>query len=79
MKRSGTVTWFNEIKGFGFLRDDDAGDDVYVDYAAVEREGFRTLHPGERVEFRRVEEGGGVKAAQVRIPAPASAAASSDA
>lgn len=71
MKHVGVVTWFNEIKGFGFIRDESADDDVYVDYAAIEREGFRTLHPGERVEFQRVEAGGNVKAALVRVIAPA--------
>ncbi len=72
MKRSGIVTWFNEIKGFGFIRDNGTEEDVFVDYSAVEREGFRTLHPGETVEFRLREEGGGTKAAEVRVLAPAS-------
>lgn len=74
MKRRGIVTWFNEVKGFGFIRDDETGDDVYVDYSAVEREGFRTLQPDETVEFSLREEGGGDKAANVRVIEPAPSA-----
>jgi len=71
MKRRGIVTWFNDIKGFGFIRDNETEEDVYVDYSAVEREGFRTLQPGETVEFRLLQEGGGTKAGDVRVLAPA--------
>ncbi|EPR37345.1 cold-shock DNA-binding domain protein [Desulfovibrio sp. X2] len=67
MKHHGVVSWFNEIKGFGFIRDDESGEDVFVDYSAVEREGFRTLYAGETVEYEKTEDSGGVKAAKVRL------------
>jgi len=46
----GTVKWFNEKKGYGFLSRDD-GDDVFVHYSAIEKKGFKTLREGQSVEF----------------------------
>jgi CspA family cold shock protein len=55
-KETGTVKWFNEQKGFGFIARDSGGD-VFVHYSAiVGQRGFRTLHEGDRVEFL-VEQG----------------------
>ncbi len=51
----GTVKWFNESKGFGFLTSED-GSDVFVHYSAIQDSGFRTLHEGERVAFE-IEQG----------------------
>jgi CspA family cold shock protein len=51
----GTVKWFNESKGYGFIQRDGA-DDVFVHYTAIRMPGFKTLKEGERVEFT-VEEG----------------------
>ncbi len=51
----GTVKWFNESKGYGFIEREGA-DDVFVHYTAIEMAGFKTLREGERVEFT-VEEG----------------------
>jgi CspA family cold shock protein len=50
----GTVKWFNEKKGFGFIEQED-GDDVFVHQSAINMSGFRTLREGERVSFE-VEE-----------------------
>lgn len=51
----GTVKWFNDQKGYGFITSEDAGasdvSEIYVHFSAIEAQGFRTLHPGERVEF----------------------------
>ncbi|MFE3259016.1 cold-shock protein [Nocardia sp. NPDC059091] len=47
----GTVKWFDSEKGFGFLSPDSGGPDVFVEYTAVEGEGFRSLVEGQRVEF----------------------------
>ncbi len=46
----GTVKWFNEKKGYGFLSRED-GDDVFVHYSAIEKSGFKTLREGQTVEF----------------------------
>lgn len=54
-RETGTVKWFNDQKGYGFLARDSGGD-VFVHYSAIVGQGFRTLNEGERVEFR-VESG----------------------
>ena len=50
----GTVKWFNESKGFGFIQQDD-GNDVFVHYSAIQGNGFKTLAEGDRVSFEVVE------------------------
>jgi CspA family cold shock protein len=47
---TGTVKFFNEQKGFGFISREE-GDDVFVHFSAIQGEGFKTLHEGQRVEF----------------------------
>jgi len=46
----GTVKWFNETKGYGFIARDN-GDDVFVHFSAIRAEGYKTLEEGQRVEF----------------------------
>lgn len=48
---TGTVKWFNESKGFGFLAQDDGGDDVFVHFSAIQSDGFKTLNEGQKVKF----------------------------
>jgi len=61
----GTVKWFNNAKGFGFISRDGAPD-VFVHHTAIVAEGFRTLSEGERVEFEIVQGPKGLQAANVR-------------
>ena len=53
---TGTVKWFNESKGFGFITPDDGSKDVFVHFSAIASEGFRTLAEGQKVSFN-VEDG----------------------
>jgi cold shock protein len=50
----GTVKWFNEQKGFGFIQPDDGGKDVFVHISAVERAGMRSLNEGQKVSYEIV-------------------------
>ena len=64
---TGTVKWFNESKGFGFITPDDGSKDVFVHFSAIASEGFRTLAEGQQVTFN-VEDGPkGPQATNVRV------------
>ena len=47
----GTVKWFNEKKGFGFIANDEGGDDIFVHFSAIVSDGFKTLADGQKVTF----------------------------
>ena len=61
----GTVKWFNEAKGFGFI-EQDSGPDVFVHFSAIQSEGFKTLNEGDRVSFDVVNGPKGPQAENVR-------------
>ena len=55
MKQTGTVKWFNDAKGFGFIEPDAGGPDVFAHFSAIEMDGFRTLKQGGKVSFDMVQ------------------------
>jgi CspA family cold shock protein len=66
---TGTVKWFNEAKGFGFITPEDGSADVFVHFSAIKSDGFRTLDEGQAVSFN-VESGDkGPQATDVQVSA----------
>jgi CspA family cold shock protein len=63
---TGTVKWFNDAKGFGFITQDGGGDDVFCHHTAIQAEGFRTLAEGQKVEFEVTKGPKGLQAQNVR-------------
>ncbi|MBD3671809.1 MAG: cold-shock protein [Gammaproteobacteria bacterium] len=64
---SGTVKWFNDSKGYGFITQDDGGDDVFVHFRAIQGEGFRSLAEGQKVTFDIEQGQKGPQAANVVV------------
>jgi cold shock protein len=62
----GTVKWFNDAKGFGFIQLDDGSKDVFVHHSAIMMDGFKTLSEGQKVEFEIVQGAKGPAAEKVR-------------
>lgn len=65
MGETGTVKWFDEKKGYGFITPEGGGEDCFVHFSAIEGTGFRTLAEGDRVEFEVVEGDRGPAASSV--------------
>ena len=62
---TGTVKWFNESKGFGFIAQDNGGDDVFVHFSSIQVGGFKTLNEGQKVSFEIEQGAKGPKATNV--------------
>ena len=62
----GTVKWFSEEKGYGFIKPDDGGDDLFVHYSGIAGEGFRSLQEGDRVSYEPAQGRKGEQAENVR-------------
>jgi len=75
MDLMGTVKWFNDAKGFGFIEPQGGGDDVFAHFSAIQMEGFRTLKQGSQVMFELVQGPKGHLAQNIRTVAPQALAA----
>jgi CspA family cold shock protein len=62
---TGKVKWFNDAKGFGFIQQDDGGEDVFVHFSAMSSPGYKTLSEGQAVSFDIQEDAKGKRAANV--------------
>ena len=65
-RQTGTVKWFNDEKGFGFITPADGGADLFVHFRAIQTEGFKTLKEGQQVSFIAVKGQKGMQADQVQ-------------
>jgi CspA family cold shock protein len=65
---TGTVKWFNDAKGFGFIKPDDGTDDVFAHFSAIQMDGFRSLKEGQKVAFEVVPGPKGKQASNIQNP-----------
>ena len=65
--KNGTVKWFNDSKGFGFIEQEGGGEDVFVHHSAIEADGYRSLQEGQKVTFEITNESKGLRAANVKV------------
>ena len=63
---SGTVKWFNDAKGFGFIQPDDGGPDAFAHFSAIQMDGYRSLKEGSRVDFELTQGPKGLMALNIR-------------
>lgn len=63
---SGTVKWFNNVKGFGFIISQDHSEDLFAHYSAIVADGYKSLEAGQEVEFETKPEGKGIHAINIK-------------
>lgn len=69
MRKNGTVKWFNDSKGFGFITPEDGTEDIFVHFSSIVADGFKSLTEGQKVEFEVAQGEKGRQARQVRASA----------
>ena len=72
---SGTVKWFNDAKGFGFIQPDDGGPDAFAHFSAIQMDGYKSLKEGSRVDFELSQGPKGLMALNIRAEGAPPAAA----
>jgi CspA family cold shock protein len=65
---TGTVKWFNDSKGFGFITPDDGGEDLFAHFSAIQMNGFKTLHEGQKVSYEVTQGPKGMQASNIQAP-----------
>jgi cold shock protein len=63
----GTVKWFNNAKGFGFIRPESGGEDIFAHYSTIEMDGYRTLRAGQGVDYELIEGPKGHHAESIKL------------
>jgi CspA family cold shock protein len=66
---TGTVKWFNDAKGYGFITPDDGGEDLFAHFSAIQMNGFKTLKEGQKVQFEVVQGPKGKQASNITAAA----------
>lgn len=65
---TGTVKWFNDSKGFGFITPDAGGEDLFAHFSAITMDGFKTLKEGQKVQFEVTKGPKGLQASNIKAP-----------
>ena len=64
---TGTVKWFNDTKGYGFISPDDGGDDLFAHFSEIQADGFKTLQDGQKVTFDVTQGKKGLQASNIKL------------
>lgn len=64
---NGTVKWFNATKGYGFLTNDETGEEIFVHFSGIATDGYKTLEDGQKVTFETTEGNRGMQAVNVTV------------
>ena len=64
---TGTVKWFNDAKGFGFITPDDGGEDLFAHFSAIVMSGFKTLQEGQKIKFDVIQGPKGKQASNIQV------------